>query len=95
MNKALPANTIKNIKIGKTRYSAVVIHGKLHFMEYGCPHMGYPLFQAVATPYNEITCPWHNYRFSLETGLEIQQRCRPLRRYPVEINSQGVFVLIP
>ncbi len=95
MKDVLPANEIKTIRIGKDRYSAVLLNGQLHFMEYGCPHMGYPLFQAVATPFNEISCPWHNYRFNLETGIESNQRCRPLKRYEVIIDTAGVSVMLP
>jgi phenylpropionate dioxygenase-like ring-hydroxylating dioxygenase large terminal subunit len=32
-----------------------------------CPHMGGPLEQGQIEN-DEVTCPWHRYRFSLSTG---------------------------
>ena len=32
-----------------------------------CPHMGGPLAQGRIQD-GEVTCPWHRYRFDLQTG---------------------------
>ncbi len=32
-----------------------------------CPHLQGPLFQGTVTG-EEVTCPWHQWRFSLRTG---------------------------
>ncbi len=95
MLSALPSGKIKTIKVGNEKYAAVVLQENLHFFEYGCPHMGYPLFQAMTTPFGEISCPWHNYQFSLTNGEERNKRCRPLRRFKVSIDQDGIFVELP
>ncbi len=33
-----------------------------------CPHMGGPLSQATVCEDATLACPWHGYRFSLESG---------------------------
>ena len=34
-----------------------------------CPHMGGPLGEGVVCRDGTIKCPWHGYRYDLETGL--------------------------
>jgi nitrite reductase/ring-hydroxylating ferredoxin subunit len=47
----------------------VIRHGEdLHLFREICPHMGGPLSQATVCADATLECPWHGYRFSLETG---------------------------
>lgn len=48
----------------------VVVPGRerLHVFRDICPHMGGPLGEATVCKDATIECPWHGYRFSLETG---------------------------
>ena len=58
-----------------------------------CPHMGVSLATGVCTKYNEITCPWHSYRFSMKSGLETTGHdCAPIEVYPIREQPDGFFV---
>jgi len=48
----------------------VVVPGRerLHVFREICPHMGGPLGEATVCKDATLECPWHGYRFSLETG---------------------------
>jgi nitrite reductase/ring-hydroxylating ferredoxin subunit len=48
----------------------VVVPGRdrLHVFRAICPHMGGPLGEATVCKDATLECPWHGYRFSLETG---------------------------
>jgi nitrite reductase/ring-hydroxylating ferredoxin subunit len=48
----------------------VVILGRerLHVFREICPHMGGPLGEATVCKDGTLECPWHGYRFSLDTG---------------------------
>ena len=48
----------------------VVIPGRerLYVFREICPHMGGPLGEATVCKDGTLECPWHGYRFSLETG---------------------------
>jgi nitrite reductase/ring-hydroxylating ferredoxin subunit len=48
----------------------VVVPGRegLHVFREICPHMGGPLAAATVCKDTTLECPWHGYRFSLETG---------------------------
>ncbi|MES2388672.1 MAG: Rieske 2Fe-2S domain-containing protein [Bacteroidota bacterium] len=58
-----------------------------------CPHLNVQLSKGVCTTYNEITCPWHAYRFSLQTGAETTgQDCGPLTLHPLREDAEGFFI---
>jgi len=48
----------------------IVVPGRerLHVFREICPHMGGPLGEATVCKDATLECPWHGYRFSLETG---------------------------
>ena len=65
-----------------------------------CPHLLGPLFEGTRSG-EEITCPWHAWRFSLVTGVcaagaepALRERAR-LRFCDVEVGPRGTFVLRP
>lgn len=89
-------------KIPLTKSIAVVIagheicvahtHAGLFAVTNACPHLGDSLSRGTTNYLNEIICPWHSYRFHLQTGEECQGRTKPLQRYPLEIRADGVFI---
>ena len=63
-----------------------------------CPHLEGPLFQGTLSG-DTITCPWHQWRFSLVTGERVDlpgrlgaHRTRILR-CDVDLGPRGTFVL--
>jgi len=40
----------------------------------------------------EVICPWHNYRFDLQSGRESSTRSADLITYPLKIDEAGFFV---
>lgn len=57
-----------------------------------CPHQKHPLNESVVTPFGEVVCPLHEYRFSLMYGEEAYDKCRPLKRYELFMNPEGVYL---
>ncbi len=54
-----------------------------------CPHWGGPLADAEIEA-SQIVCPWHGYRFDLESGAgPAGQACRLLARARVEVDRAG------
>ena len=56
-----------------------------------CPHMGFPLHQGTVSD-GILTCHWHHARFDLCTGGTFDQFADELRRFPVEIEGDDVYV---
>ena len=61
-------------------------------VEDACPHLGYSLSRGTTNYQNEVVCPWHSYRYHLETGRECDWRTRKAKTYPVEVRPDGVFI---
>jgi nitrite reductase/ring-hydroxylating ferredoxin subunit len=57
-----------------------------------CPHLGYSLSKGTTNYLNEVICPWHSYRFSLQDGRECDFRTRKAVLHRVELRDEGVFV---
>jgi nitrite reductase/ring-hydroxylating ferredoxin subunit len=56
-----------------------------------CPHMGFPLHRGTLCD-GILTCHWHHARFDLSTGGTFDQWADDLRRFPVEVRGDDVFV---
>src|SRR5881628_3506555 len=56
-----------------------------------CPHMGFPLHRGSVAD-GILTCHWHHARFDLCTGGTFDQWADDLRRFPVEVEGDDVFV---
>jgi len=56
-----------------------------------CPHMGFPLHRGTVSD-GILTCHWHHARFDLCTGGTFDQFADELRRFPVEIDGDDVYV---
>jgi nitrite reductase/ring-hydroxylating ferredoxin subunit len=56
-----------------------------------CPHMGFPLHRGTVND-GILTCHWHHARFDLCTGGTFDQFADELRRFPVDIEGDDVYV---
>lgn len=66
--------------------------GRLHAIEDRCSHNGESLSKGMVNFFGEVICPWHGYRFNLNTGRESGERSRDLVIYPIKEEPEGVFI---
>ena len=64
---------------------------RVHAVDNRCPHMGFPL-QRGSLADGILTCHWHHARYDLCTGGTFDQWADDLRRFPVEIRGDDVYV---
>ena len=57
-----------------------------------CPHAGADLSKGYLDNTGNVVCPLHHYRFSVATGRNVSGEGYFLKRYPVHINEDGVFI---
>jgi len=71
------------------RYRIVPLGDRWFAVETTCPHLGGPLQDALLRD-GHLICPWHGYRFSVETGRNPDGRpCRLPTPLPVEVLANG------
>lgn len=93
--EVIPVNTLKKVRT-KT-HTLCLAHTPEGFFvtDDACPHMHASLSQGRLNYLNELICPLHGYRYALNTGQECQNRTRDLNVYQVELNEEGLFILLP
>lgn len=65
---------------------------KFFAVQDACPHNGESLSKGQINYLGEIICPWHNYRFNLQSGKACDSDCRDLITYAVKKDETGFFV---
>jgi 3-phenylpropionate/trans-cinnamate dioxygenase ferredoxin subunit len=83
----------------------LILHGKricltLHENQFfavqdSCTHNGESLSKGRINYLGEIICPWHGYRFALQSGRACDSGSRDLMTYPVKMDETGLYVGIP
>ena len=56
-----------------------------------CPHKGGPLSQGIVHG-AQVTCPLHNWVFSLETGLAQGADTGSVRTYPLRLHHDRILI---
>lgn len=89
-------------KLSPGRPQLLVLHGKrICLVRYkesflavqdACTHNGESLSKGSVNYLGEIICPWHNYRFDLQSGKACDSSSADLNTYPVKIDESGFFV---
>ena len=72
-----------------------VVAGRWYVTDAGCPHNGGPLAQGWLRDGTVLTCPWHFYRFDLDSGDCLTAGGYRLRRYPVVERDGERFADVP
>lgn len=58
-----------------------------------CSHLLGPLDDSMVNVDGSISCPWHGYRFNIETGENLDGKCRALDSAPRVKDVQGKLYL--
>ena len=58
-----------------------------------CSHLLGPLDDTTVNADGSISCPWHGYRFNIETGENLDGKCRALDTPPRVREAQGKLYL--
>jgi nitrite reductase (NADH) small subunit len=70
------------------------IGGKLVATQGLCPHLGGPICDADIEG-DTLSCAWHGYNFSLQTGACEDDPDLNLQRYEVRVEGDEILVKIP
>jgi nitrite reductase/ring-hydroxylating ferredoxin subunit len=74
------------------RISLVLHQAQFFAVQDSCSHNGESLSKGRVNHLGEIICPWHGYRFKLESGRACDSDCRDLATYPLKIDDTGFYV---
>jgi nitrite reductase/ring-hydroxylating ferredoxin subunit len=92
--KLLKNNVPRLAKANGNHFCVVRVRDRIYAFESLCPHLKEPLSNGKINHLDEIICPLHHFRFSLKTGSETSNRCRPLIIYPVAQETEARVTLV-
>lgn len=91
----LPNQRVKKIKVGEMNLGIVRVEEQVFAFEIQCPHRKADLTQGRITPYEEVVCPLHEYRFDLQTGQVKAGACPDLKVYACRLSESGLEIDVP
>ena len=89
---AFAANNIAVAEVEGKKICVGKFQEKLFAFAYNCPHAGGLLVYGHIDVKGNIICPLHQYKYSLENGLNVSGEGYFLKTWPVEVKEEGVFV---
>ena len=57
-----------------------------------CPHAGGSIADGYIDQSDNVTCPLHRYKFSLQNGRNTSGEGYYLKTFPVQTTSDGIFI---
>lgn len=90
----LPPGTVTQLEVGEETVALCNADGTVHAMDGICPHAGGPLGQG-ALHGTTLVCPWHAWEYDCVTGEHDRNPDLKLKKYPVEIRGDEIFVDLP
>lgn len=87
-------NGICIVSVNDTSVCIGKYEDKLFAFPRKCPHAGADMSLGYIDRLGNVVCPLHHYRFSLSNGRNVSGEGYFLKRYAVEVDDDGVFVLI-
>ncbi len=85
-------NGIASINIGEKTICIAKTSSGLKACLSKCPHAGADLSEAFLDKKQNIICPVHGYRFSLDTGRDTNDEGYFLKIYEVKETGDGIFI---
>jgi len=92
IKKAIPLGSKKMVRIGERRICIFHLESGFKVFNNLCPHNGHSLLDGLTNYLEEVVCPLHGYRFSLNDGKESESRCLDLTIHQIDITNSGVFL---
>jgi len=91
---ALATSDRLSATIGGKSVVVFKIGGKLVATQGLCPHLGGPICDADIDG-DTLSCAWHGYNFSLQTGACEDDPDLNLQRYEVRVEGDEILVKVP
>lgn len=85
-------NKIATFKIADKTICIAKLNDDLKAFSARCPHAGGDLSQGILDKKENIICPVHGYRFSINSGRDVDGEGYFLKIYKIEQTDEGIFI---
>ncbi|MBI4208512.1 MAG: Rieske 2Fe-2S domain-containing protein [Deltaproteobacteria bacterium] len=81
----------KLVETESKRLALFKVDGKFYATDEVCPHRGGPLSEGDIEEC-EVVCPWHGWRFNLETGVSPVNPNVKIQIYTVKVEGSDILI---
>lgn len=89
----IPSGSGKVVNVDNTLVALFNVDGAYYAISNTCVHRGGPLGEGVLEQDN-VTCPWHGWRFNVKTGCNSFNPQVQVKSFPVKVEEGRVQVSI-
>lgn len=90
----LPQGSKKIVEINGFEIALFHLNGEFRAISNICPHYGGSLGEGLLEG-ETVICPLHFWKFNLLTGKSLNQPAYRIETYPVEIESEWIYLDLP
>ena len=87
----MESNPVKMVRIAGKQIAVFNTPVGIRACDNRCPHEGYPLSEGSLSSDCILTCNWHNWKFSLDTGENLFGGDE-LRTYPIDVRGDEIWI---
>ena len=87
----IPSGGAKVVTVGQFEIAIFHVGGEWYAIEGTCPHQGGPLSEGWVSE-KTVTCPWHAWCFSLETGRMVIGDLEGVATFDVQVEDGRVSI---
>ncbi len=90
----MPTNKPITVLVENTKICFVRTHKGFFAVADACPHLGASLSKGHCNGFMEIVCPWHSFRFDLQTGTEntSNQHNMYVKTFQTKVERNGIYI---
>lgn len=85
-------NNLAIAEAGGRKVTLARVYNEIFACAHKCPHASGILADGFIDALENIVCPLHRYKFSLQNGRNVSGEGYYLKTYPVEEREAGIFI---
>ena len=89
----IPQGSGLTVEVGDKPIAVFNCDGSFYAIDDTCPHQGGPLGEGEVEG-TIVTCPWHEWRYDVRTGVNTDDSGCKVASYPVKVEGDAVFVAV-
>lgn len=89
----VPVGSAITVEVGGKAVALFNCDGVFYAIDDTCPHQGGPLGEGDVEG-TTVTCPWHEWRYDVRTGVNIEDASCKVAAYAVKLEGNDVLVAV-
>ena len=93
VTREIPPGSGMTVEVGDKPIAVFNCDGTFYAIDDTCPHQGGPLGEGEVDG-TVVTCPWHEWRYDLRTGVNTDDAACKVTAYAVKVEGEDVLVCV-